>query len=306
MQEFQDWEICRGILESLPTGVCVVDLQKRVVFWSDGAERITGYLRHEVVGRDCFSAVLPHCDKLKSQPCPANCPIEASLHSARRFEGTGFIHHKDGHRLQLVVGAVPVHNAHGSIIGVIKTFDDHHRPENPEHREDILKLSGCVDEATGLPNHAIMRSHLRESLVTFTELHVPFAVVYLRVEGLEHFRANFGQRAATSILLAIAQTLETALWKSDLVGRWSDDRLLAILNGCTHEAVHSVCRRLNGLLADEGIEWWGEIRSLSVSLGQTSARPEDTLERILLRAEHSLEQNSLALPAGGSGETLGS
>jgi diguanylate cyclase (GGDEF)-like protein len=164
-----------------------------------------------------------------------------------------------------------------------------------------LKLSGCVDEITGLPNHAMMRTHLRESLVTFAELHVPFAIIYVRVDGLDHFRSNFGQRAATSILRAIAQTLENALWKTDLVGRWSDDRLLAILNGCTENAVQSICRRLSTMLADEGIEWWGELRSLAVSVGQASARSEDTLDLILLRAEHSLEQNSLAIPAAAGG-----
>ena len=304
MQEFQDWEICRSILESLPSGLCVVDLQKRVVFWSDGAERITGYLRHEVVGRDWLSNILPHCDKLKSQPCPENCPIDSAIRTAQRIEGPGFIHHKDGHKLQLPVTAIAIHNAHGSIIGAVQTFDDHHQPEHPEHRENALKLSGCLDETTGLANHAVMRSHLRESLATLLDVHVPFAILYLRVEGLDHFRSNFGARAAASILHAIAQTLETALWKTDLVGRWSDDRLFAILNGCTESAVLSVCRRLSALMADESIEWWGEIRSLSVSIGEASACIGDTMELLLLRAEHSLEQNSLALPAA-RGQTAG-
>jgi diguanylate cyclase (GGDEF)-like protein/PAS domain S-box-containing protein len=297
MQEFQDWEICRSILESLPVGLCVVDMQKRVVFWSDGAERITGYRRLEVVGHDCLANILPHCDKLKSQTCPESCPIDSAIRTAQRVESTGFIHHKDGHRLQLPVTAIAIHNAHGSIIGAMQTFSDDRQPENPEHREDALKLSGCLDEATGLANHAVMRSHLRESLATFFEVHVPFAILYLRVEGLDHFRSNFGARAAASILHAIAQTLETALWKTDLVGRWSDDRLFAILNGCTENTVLSVCRRLNTLLADESIEWWGEIRSLSVSIGEASAGTGDTVELLLLRAEHSLAQNSLALPA---------
>ena len=303
MQEFQDWEICRSILESLPAGLCVVDMQKRVVFWSEGAERITGYLRHEVVGRDCLSNILPHCDKIKSQPCPANCPIDSAIRTAQPVEGTGFIHHKDGHRMQLLITAVPIHNAHGSIIGVAKSFDDQRLPVDPEHREETLKLSGLVDEVTGLPNHAMMRSRLRESMATFAELHVPFAIVHIRVDGLEHFRSNFGQRAAVSILRAITQTLVSALWKTDLVGHWADDRLLVILNGCTENAVQSVCLRLSSLLADEGIEWWGEIRSLVVSLGHASARLEDSVDLLLLRAEHSLEQNSLALPATAGGSS---
>jgi len=50
MSAFDEFDVCRDILESLLAGVCVVDMQKKIVFWSDGAERITGHLRHEVIG----------------------------------------------------------------------------------------------------------------------------------------------------------------------------------------------------------------------------------------------------------------
>jgi len=55
-------EVWRGILESLPTGVCVLDLHKKIILWSEGAERITGRLRHEVIGRSCVSEPILHCD----------------------------------------------------------------------------------------------------------------------------------------------------------------------------------------------------------------------------------------------------
>jgi PAS domain S-box-containing protein len=50
MSASEDPEICRRLLESLQVGICVVDLQKRIIFWSDGAERITGKPRHEAAG----------------------------------------------------------------------------------------------------------------------------------------------------------------------------------------------------------------------------------------------------------------
>jgi PAS domain S-box-containing protein len=58
MSAFDEFDVFRNILESLLTGVCVVDMQKKIVFWSDGAERITGHLRHEVIGRSCVDSAL--------------------------------------------------------------------------------------------------------------------------------------------------------------------------------------------------------------------------------------------------------
>src|SRR5579864_7036228 len=37
MSLFHDAEICRSIIDSLPAGVCVVDMQKKIVFWSHRA-----------------------------------------------------------------------------------------------------------------------------------------------------------------------------------------------------------------------------------------------------------------------------
>ena len=43
MPAFPDPETYRDILDALQIGVSVLDLQKKIVFWSDGAEQITGY-----------------------------------------------------------------------------------------------------------------------------------------------------------------------------------------------------------------------------------------------------------------------
>lgn len=47
---FDDPEICRSILEGLQVGICLMDRYQRILFWNDGAERIAGYLRQNVVG----------------------------------------------------------------------------------------------------------------------------------------------------------------------------------------------------------------------------------------------------------------
>jgi len=55
MSAFHDFEISRSILESLPARLCVVDMQNKIVYWSDGDERTTGHLRHEVIGHSCIT-----------------------------------------------------------------------------------------------------------------------------------------------------------------------------------------------------------------------------------------------------------
>jgi len=288
MSFFDESEIYRSILENLPTGLCVVDLQKKIVFWSNGAERITGHLRHEVVGRSCVSEPLLHCDQPGCEFCSEECPLARSMKTSQPTDSTGFLHHKSGHEVPVRIRATAVHNQSGSIIGAVETFEDLQQASVPA-REDSSRLPGCVDGITDLPTRAVVQSHLRETLATFTNVQVPFGILCFRLEALDHFRASFGPEAASSLLRVVARTLEGALWRTDFVGRWTDDQFLVILNGCRDEALYSVRERLRRMLANDAIEWWGERRSLPVSIGQATAQSGDNVESILDRAQKSLD-----------------
>jgi diguanylate cyclase (GGDEF)-like protein/PAS domain S-box-containing protein len=306
MSSFDDAGICRSILESLPTGLCVVDMQKKVVFWSDGAERITGSLRHEVLGHCCISESILHCDQTGCEFCKEDCPVAIAMKTSHSAETIGFVHHKSGYEVPVFIRAVPVHNEHGSIIGAVETFEELHHSTTSHQRKEVAKLPGCVDEVTGLASRALMESHLRQTLKTFVEIQVPFGVLCIRIEGLQRFRASLGSEAASTLLRVIGRALESTLWITDHVGRWADDQFVVILNGCHEDPLHSVRERLRRMLANDGIEWWGERRSLPVSIGEAAAQSGDSVDSLMDRAQKSLEaasawHNRGAAPAEISG-----
>jgi diguanylate cyclase (GGDEF)-like protein/PAS domain S-box-containing protein len=289
MSALSEPEICRNILEGLPTGMCVIDMQKKIVFWSDGAERITGYLRHEVIGHSCVGEPLLHCDPPGCEFCSEECPLARAIETSHPAEATGFLHHKAGHEITVSTRAVPIHNERGSIIGAVETFENLQAAPSPDDRDAMRQSPDFTDAVTGLASWAMMLSNLQEMMAKYSKVQVLYAVLFFRVEGLTHFRASLGQEAASSLLRVIARTLESSLWITDFVGRWSDDQFLVILGGCREEAVGSVRERVRRTLAGESIEWWGERRSLPVSIGEASGQAEDTVELVLQRAQKSAE-----------------
>jgi diguanylate cyclase (GGDEF)-like protein len=281
-------------------------MQKKVVFWSAGAERITGSLRHEVLGHCCISERILHCDQPGCEFCKEDCPVAIAMKTAHSAETIGFVHHKSGYELPVFIRAVPVHNEHGSIIGAVETFEELHHSTTSHKRKEVAKLPGCIDEVTGVASRALMESHLLQTLKTFVEVQAPFGVLCIRLEGLQRFRASLGVEAASTLLRVIAHSLESTLWITDHVGRWADDQFIVILNGCHDQALCAVRERLRRMLANDGIEWWGERRSLPVSIGEASARPDDSVASLMERAQKSLEaasawRNRSAAPAEISG-----
>jgi diguanylate cyclase (GGDEF)-like protein len=151
-----------------------------------------------------------------------------------------------------------------------------------------MRVGGCLDELTGLPNQAMMQSHLREALGTFAELHIPFGIVFLETYELPKFRARYGQQAGSGMLQALARTLRRTLWATDFVGRWSEERFLVILAGCHERALRTVTDRVTKMMASATITWWGQELSLAVAAGVAPAHEGDNVEAILQRAMESL------------------
>jgi diguanylate cyclase (GGDEF)-like protein/PAS domain S-box-containing protein len=292
---FQDPETYRDILDGLQIGVSVIDLQKKIVFWSDGAEQLTGYARIDVLGHTCAENILVHCDQSSCEMCTEECPMAAALHNSKPVEAMTFVHHKSGHRIAVRTWAIPLRDKRGSIIGIIQTFDGDFAVAGADQNNRGMKEQGLLDEVTGLPNQAVMHSHLRETLGTFTEVHIPFGVICLQVHDLGQFRSSYGQGAARSLLQVLARTLRNTVCPSDFVGSWSDGRFLVILMGCSEEALQGVSQRALKSLSSATIRWWGKDLSVGVSVGSASARIGDTVGSLLQRAQPTISDEQVAL-----------
>ncbi len=299
MPPFQDPEIYREILDGLQIGVSVLDLQRKIVFWSDGAEHISGYARIDVLGHPCTESIFLHCNQQSCKMCVDKCLIESALHEARPVEAMSFIHHKSGHRAPVRTWAAPLRSKTGSIIGIIVTFESQYALADPDPNERSMQERGWVDEITGLPNQAIMQSHLRETLGSFSGLRIPFGLILLEPRGLDEFRAKYGQEAAHSILRVLAQNLRNTVWPTDYVGSWSDGSFLVILSGCGEDALRAASRRIQKMTATATIAWWGEELSVAVDLYNAEAEEGDTVEKLLRRAEARGNREPLPERAAG-------
>jgi diguanylate cyclase (GGDEF)-like protein/PAS domain S-box-containing protein len=294
MSVFDEPETYRDILDGLQIGVSVLDLEKKIVFWSDGAEQIAGYTRMEVLGHSCAESILLHCNQSSCEMCAGKCPMATALHDTKAVEGMSFIHHKAGHWIPVHTWAIPLRDKRGSIIGIIQTFEDDSVVAAPEPVGRSSMARRWLDDLTGLPTQTMMLSHLHTTLRAFNERQIPFGIVCLEACELSQFRARYGQEACKSILQVLARALRNTVWPTDFVGHWSESRFLVILSGCTESALQSVCDRIAKMMASATIHWWGEELSVAVSIGITCAAGNDTVDSILQRAQPVVAGNHAA------------
>jgi diguanylate cyclase (GGDEF)-like protein len=174
---------------------------------------------------------------------------------------------------------------------VILTFEGEVALNGPHPNDQRMKELGWLDLLTGLPNQFMMQSHLRETLGTFADLHIPFAVVVVELRELSGFRARYGQEAATSMLKVLARTLRNSVWPTDFVGRWSESQFLVVLCGCGEEALQAVVDRMHRMMSNANIVWWGEELALKARIGYSDAIEGDTVDALVGRAQQRLSGN---------------
>src|SRR5579863_2958557 len=115
MPEFNDPEIYQTVLNGLQTGVYLVDRNRRIRFWNEGAERITGYLRQDVVGRFLRDHLLTITDEAKNLESDPADPINMVFRDGKPSITDVSILHKEGYRVPIVLRTIPVRNSHGTV-----------------------------------------------------------------------------------------------------------------------------------------------------------------------------------------------
>ncbi len=301
MSEFDDPEIYRVVLESLVTGVYMVDRERRIVFWNEGAEKITGYLRQDVVGRFCRESLLAASESSQTILADAAETLETVLRDGKSTVADVSLRHKAGHRVPVRLKAVPIRNSHGSIVGAAESFEASVENTEADRRQQKLADYGYLDQSTGAPSSLYMQSHLRESLVTFAEVTIPFSILCIEVDGIEKLRMSYGPAAVVSIQRVVADSLENSLRPTDFLGRWSQKQFLSILTDCNESEIVRVSDRMRKIVSGSKAKWWGDEVSLTASFGGTTVHAGDTVESLVERAEKAL---TASLDAGGDCTTI--
>lgn len=283
MLDLQNAEVFRAALESLQAAVCLVDGDRKVRFWNEGAENITGYLRQEVLGRFCAEFLVIKLQETKAAICQKYCPLVTAMRDGQVCESRAYLHHKSGYAVPVSLRAAPIRDAHGRVIGAVETFEERLWSPARQRPGSGLTVGHGLDALTQLPDYSFTVSYLQEHLAFAAEHTIPFGLVCIQLDNLEKLKVTHGRDAAEALLNVVAHTLRNGLYPEDFVGRWSEDQFLTIIASSGEEALMPTVERLRQLAESSEIIWWGDQLSAVVSVGGTIVLPGETLEALLAR-----------------------
>src|SRR5208282_943869 len=299
-------KLFRHLVEDLPVGIYIVDRERLIRFWNHGAENITGYLAHEVVGH-VLEAVVQACDREGNSFSGEQRPVTVTLTEQRAQSCTTFFLHKSGHRVPVNVHMLPITEQSdaigGAIGGATVVFE-----EAPGYRQESSgpTMYGCLDATTGIPSRRLTQAVLNECIAGLEESHLGFGLLRIRVLGLEEFRAKHGPQSVAPFLRTAAHTLRHSLDEKHFLGCWGESEFLAVLPSASPVTVATTAETAWHLLTHSEVSWWGDRFLIAAEVAYTVATEGHGLESLLSKMQTSHSSRAAKATAAGGANDGGS
>jgi sigma-B regulation protein RsbU (phosphoserine phosphatase) len=210
------------VVDSISEGLYIVDTDRRILYWSKGAERITGWKAEEVVGSFCRDGILEHVDSADHKLCHSDfCPLYRSIHTGKSLRVPSIVHAltRKGQRVPVEVTTSPYRDGQEVIIGGIEVF------------RDMSAVMAEMQAARLIQRDAVTLSAPPGGRVSFEVTYHPRDLVggdFVRIEKLEGSRFAFFLADVTShgVSAALFTLLLRSLWEQN-AELWGEPQLLA-------------------------------------------------------------------------------
>lgn len=288
------------VLDNLFDAVYIVDKDRKITYWNDGAESLTGYSASEMIGVDCKEKSLAHLTKEGEDLCETVCPLLETDNLAEIRECEVYIRHKEGHLVPAHARMVPLRDEAGHISGAAEVFSDRSVGTEIEKRLVEIERLARLDVLTRLPNRKYVEEEVTAHIAELERFDRYFGVMAIDLEQFEKINTKFGRDSGDEVLKMVARTWFLSARPFDTVARWEEDSFVVLAVQLDREGLRSMAERFQMLLSKLLKPWDQTPLGLGASIGATMVYRGDSTETLLERAEKTLERAKF----GGEGHVI--
>ncbi|SEK41531.1 EAL domain-containing protein [Halomonas daqiaonensis] len=236
--------ILQRSVEASVNGVLIADAREPdlpIIYANDAFERMTGYSREDVMGRNCRFLQGPETDKTTLQQ------IRQRLTHYREVHVTLCNYRKDGTPFWNDLYISPVRDDQGRVshyVGIQHDISEH------KAYEARLAYHASHDALTGLPNRSLLEDRLVHDFELARRKGHLLAVLFVDLDEFKPINDSLGHAVGDQLLQGVAQRLSAAMRPGDTLARLGGDEFVVLLPDLhNEEQALQVAERLLAIIA---------------------------------------------------------
>ena len=288
-------DVYKNILDNLYDGVYILDHKMKIVYWNKGAEKLTGYMACEVIGRSCSDNILSHVNEKGINLCLSElCPARSAMKLEKMCEKELYIHHKNGHRVSVTTRVGPVYDSKDKVIGAVEIFSDSSSKIMAQKRIDRLSKMALLDPLTELGNKRFVNINLHSRLNELARYGWPFGILFVDIDHFKEINDRYGHDVGDRVLKMVANTLLRNSRTFDAFCRWGGEEFVGIISNVKEGELFLIADRFRVLVEKSSLNVGKDLIRVTVSIGAAVAQPDDTIESLLKKADRMVYRSKEA------------
>ncbi len=280
-----------GLADRLFDGLLEIDGKGRITAWNCAAERITGYPSDRVLGQAYRQNPVRHVDENGASFADGMIPLLMTARDGRPRETIGYFNHADGYPLRTLTRTEPVCDGLGRRVGALEIFTDNKAIIAAFQASQRSDETVHFDLLTGIGNRPHIEARIRTAIGEYRQLKSPFGVLFIDVDHFKDFNDTYGHLLGDKILRMAATTLRQNLRGSDSCGRWGGEEFIALAHDLDASGLAKVAEKLRQSVARATVRQNGDELGVTISIGATLVRPDDTLQSLVERADRLMYES---------------
>ena len=263
---FFEKEKAQITLKSIGDAVITTDENGRVDYLNPVAEKITGYITHEVSGKP-ITQIFKAYDEI-NQRWLADCIVNYLKDGDYNMPSNDIVlYNADDDIIDISQTMAPIQDAYNNILGTITTFQDISKEKYLAKRIDHQARH---DVLTGLLNRCEFENKVEQSLTLFSE-GTTHALCVMDLDRFKIVNDTLGHAAGDELLKQISQKIKLVLRQSDLFARIGGDEFALFLSNINTEDAEAIAEKILCSIREYQFVWGNKAFRIGASIGLVDA-----------------------------------
>ncbi|NPV26080.1 MAG: PAS domain S-box protein [Firmicutes bacterium] len=272
--------ILSAIVDSARDAIIMIDGQGNITFWNPAAEKLFGYCREEVLGKDLHKLLVPNevIYKLylkgfknfqltgKGNSVGKTLELKAKLKNGQEID------------VELSLSALKIKGVWHAV-GIVRDISERKKTEELFYRLSI------TDPLTNAYNRRFFMGMIEQEMKRARRSGRRFSIIMLDLDHFKTINDNFGHAAGDMVLKKVTEMIKSRLRKTDILARWGGEEFIILLPETPVEKAACLAEELRINLSNLALP---DIGRVTASFGVAGYIPADTVDTVITRTDSLL------------------